>query len=44
MGAFLTIGFTLFFGTQNLPAQTLMTGMLSILVFSGLLMMSFIME
>ena len=37
MGAFLTIGFTLFFGTQNLPAQTLMTGMLSILVFSGLL-------
>ena len=36
-GAFLTIGFTLFFGNQNLPAQTVMTGMLSVLVFSGLL-------
>lgn len=36
-GALLTIGFTLFFGTENLPAQTLMTGMLSVLIFSGLL-------
>jgi hypothetical protein len=36
-GAFLTIGFTLFFGTENLPAQAMMTGILSILIFSGLL-------
>ena len=36
-GAFLTIGFTLFFGTENLPAQALMTGILSVLIFSGLL-------
>ncbi len=36
-GAFVTIGFTFFFGTENLRAQTLMTGMLSILIFSGLL-------
>ncbi len=36
-GAILTIGFTFFFGTQNLRAQTLMAGMLSILIFSALL-------
>jgi hypothetical protein len=36
-GAVLTVGFTLFFGTQNLRAQTLMTGMLTLLIFSGLL-------
>ena len=36
-GAVLTIGFTLFFGTENLHAQTLMTGVLSVLIFSGLL-------
>lgn len=36
-GAFLTIGFTFFFGTANLRAQTLMTGMLSLLIFGGLL-------
>jgi hypothetical protein len=36
-GAFLTIGFTLFFGTENLPAQAMMTGILSVLIFSGLL-------
>lgn len=36
-GAALTIGFTFFFGNSNLRAQSLMTGMLSILVFSGLL-------
>ena len=36
-GAMLTVGFTLFFGTENLPAQTTMTGMLSVLIFSGLL-------
>jgi Protein of unknown function (DUF4239) len=37
VGAVLTIGFTLFFGTRNLRAQALMTGALSFLVFSGLL-------
>ena len=36
-GALVTIGFTLFFGLENLGAQTLMTGGLAILVFSGLL-------
>jgi hypothetical protein len=36
-GAILTIGFTLFFGTENLWAQTMMTAALSILIFSGLL-------
>jgi hypothetical protein len=36
-GAALTIGFTFFFGTENLRAQTMMTGALSILIFSGLL-------
>ena len=36
-GAMLTIAFTFFFGTQNLGAQVLMTGMLSIIIFSGLL-------
>ncbi|MGA7545929.1 MAG: DUF4239 domain-containing protein [Methyloceanibacter sp.] len=36
-GAMLTISFTFFFGTQNLGAQVLMTGMLSIIIFSGLL-------
>jgi hypothetical protein len=35
--AILTIGFTFFFGTTNLRAQVLMTGILSILVFMGLL-------
>jgi hypothetical protein len=36
-GAFLTISFTFFFGTQNLRAQVLMTGLLSLLIFSELL-------
>lgn len=36
-GAVLTVGFTFFFGTQNLKAQTLMTGMLSLLIFSALM-------
>ncbi len=36
-GASLTVGFTFFFGTQNLKAQTLMTGMLSLLIFSALM-------
>lgn len=35
-GAVLTIGFTFFFGTENLRAQTMMTGMLSVLILSGL--------
>ncbi len=36
-GAALTIGFTFFFGAENLRAQALMTGVLSILIFAGLL-------
>ena len=36
-GAFVTIGFTFFFGAENLRAQTMMTGALSMLIFSGLL-------
>ena len=36
-GAAVTIGFTFFFGTQNLLAQSLMTGLLSVVIFSGLL-------
>jgi hypothetical protein len=36
-GATITIGFTFFFGTTNLLAQTLMTGCLSLLVLSALL-------
>ena len=36
-GAALTIGFTFFFGTENLRAQALMTGALAVLIFSGLL-------
>src|SRR5271166_341036 len=35
-GGFLTIGFTLFFGSENLPAQLAMTGALSVLVTMGL--------
>jgi len=37
LGAIVTIGFTFFFGTENLRAQTTMTGALSILIFSALL-------
>lgn len=36
-GALITIVFTFFFGTQNLRAQTLMTGLLALLIFSELL-------
>jgi hypothetical protein len=36
-GAVLTIGYTLFFGTENLRVQALMTGILSLLIFSALL-------
>ena len=36
-GGFVTIGFTWFFGTKNLGAQMLMTGGLSLIVCSGLL-------
>ena len=35
-GAALTVGFTFFFGTQNLHAQTMMTGMLAMLIFGAL--------
>ena len=37
-GAILTVGFTFFFGTENLPAQVLMTGILAANVFAGLLL------
>jgi hypothetical protein len=36
-GGVLTVSFTFFFGTENLRAQTLMTGLLSLLIFSELL-------
>jgi len=36
-GAILTVAFTFFFGTENLRAQTLMTGALAALIFAGLL-------
>jgi hypothetical protein len=36
-GAVLTVVFTFFFGTRSLPAQTLMTGLLSLLIFFELL-------
>lgn len=36
-GAVLTIGFTFFFGTENLRAQAAMTAALSLMIFSGLL-------
>jgi hypothetical protein len=35
-GAILTVTFTFFFGTRNLHAQVLMTGILSVIVFMGL--------
>ena len=36
LGAILTVSFTFFFGIENLKAQVLMTGVLSIIVFMGL--------
>ena len=36
-GALLTIGFTFFFGTANLRAQSAMSGALSLLIFGGLM-------
>jgi hypothetical protein len=36
-GAVLTVGFTFFFGAENLHAQVLMTGVLSFLVFMGIM-------
>lgn len=36
-GAFITVGFTFFFGTRNIRAQSLMTGGLALLVTSALL-------
>jgi hypothetical protein len=38
-GAVVTIGFTLFFGTEDLRRQAVMTGILSFLIFSGLLIL-----
>jgi hypothetical protein len=40
-GAILTIVFTLFFGAENLRAQTMMTAGLSVLIFSGLLIINY---
>jgi Protein of unknown function (DUF4239) len=37
VGAFVTVGFTFFFGAANLRAQVMMSGALSILTFLGLL-------
>jgi hypothetical protein len=37
IGAFGTLAFTLFFGTVNVRAQAMMTGILSVLLFCGLL-------
>lgn len=37
MGAVLTIAFTLFFGTHNVIAQSVMTGVLAALIFSAIL-------
>jgi hypothetical protein len=37
VGAVVTIGFTLFFGAENLRVQAMMTGILAFLIFSGLL-------
>ena len=36
-GAIVTVGFTFFFGAENLRAQALMTGALALLIFAGLL-------
>lgn len=36
-GAVVTIGFTLFFGTESVRAQAMMTGILAFLIFSGVL-------
>jgi len=38
-GAVLTVAFTFFFGTENLAAQVAMTGILSLIVFMGLLVL-----
>jgi uncharacterized RDD family membrane protein YckC len=39
-GAIPTLVFTLFFGTPNLRAQMLMNGILAVLIFSGLLVIT----
>jgi hypothetical protein len=36
VGAVITVGFTFFFGMENLRAQSLMTGALSLIIFLGL--------
>jgi hypothetical protein len=35
-GAVVTVGFAFFFATENLAAQSVMTGALCVLIFSGL--------
>jgi len=37
LGAFATLAFTLFFGTKNVGAQAMMSGILALLLFCGLL-------
>lgn len=41
-GGFVTIGYTFFFGTENLRAQSLMTGMLAAIIFMGLFVIAVI--
>jgi len=36
LGGLLTVSFTFFFGTENLTAQVMMTGILAVIVFMGL--------
>ena len=36
IGALLTIGYAFFFGTPNVSAQSVMTGVLAALIFSGI--------
>ena len=40
IGALLTIGYTFFFGTQNVLAQSVMTGVLAALIFSGIVVVA----
>jgi high-affinity Fe2+/Pb2+ permease len=35
-GALVTVGFTFFFGAEHVRAQSAMTGILTLLIFSGL--------
>lgn len=40
VGGVVTVSFTFFFGTRNVRAQMIMTGALSLLIWSGLLVIS----